>query len=106
MKRLIVVLMAPFMISCYGPIGAKQQATWNRARGQCLTLGNCAAYQVLLQEQQAQQAAWQNAIRMLNDNLQRQQDRDALMLQQQQPLAPTTCYTQYLGNGQTRIQCF
>ena len=62
---------------------------------------------MLAQQAQAQRdQAWQNSIRMLNDNLQRQQDRDALMFQQQQPLAPTTCYTQYLGNGQTSIQCF
>ncbi len=51
-------------------------------------------YQSQLQAQQA----WQNAIRMLNDNLQRQQDRDTLTAPR--TMAPITCYQ--FGNT---IQC-
>lgn len=56
------------------------------------------AHQTQLQSQQARQQAWQDALRMLNDNLQRQQDRDALMTPR--PMAPITC--QQFG---TMIQC-
>ena len=70
---------------------------------------NMLAHQAQLQAQQArnQQAqlqtrqaseAWRDFIRMLNDNLQRQQDRDALTAPRTMP--PITCY-QY-GN---MIQC-
>lgn len=60
--------------------------------------------QAQLEAQQAQQAqqSWQNFIRMLNENLQRQRDRDALTEAFTAPrtMPPITCY-QY-GN---MIQC-
>lgn len=73
---------------------------------------NMLAYQAQLQAQQtrmrqeqleAEQAqrarqAWQDAIRMLNENLQRQRDRDTLLAPR--PIPPITCY-QY-GN---MVQC-
>lgn len=56
------------------------------------------AYQVDQHQQQAQQAAWQNAISMMNDNLQREADRNALTAPTTMP--PITC--QQFGN---MIQC-
>jgi hypothetical protein len=56
---------------------------------------NMAAYQAQLQAQQN----FQNSLNMLNYNLQQQQNRDALMMQQQ---APVMCQT--LGPGS--VQCY
>lgn len=50
---------------------------------------NRAGNQEQLQSQQVRQQAWQDALKMLNDNMQRQQDRDALMAPR--TMAPITC---------------